>query len=80
MQDFSFARNRTAEVWFSSCRFSSCECPDHGSFRFGVTPDLPPVGESIAEKEYQPKVRAVAGIDGRGAYRKKFNVPANAPP
>ena len=40
MQDFSSLGIELLKYGFHPVVFLECECPDHGSFRFGVMPDL----------------------------------------
>jgi hypothetical protein len=41
MQDFSSLGIELLKHGFHPVVFLESECPDHGTFRFGVTPDLP---------------------------------------
>jgi len=45
MQDFSWLGIELLKYGFHPVVFLECECPDHGTFPFGVMPD-PPVEQS----------------------------------
>jgi len=47
MRTFSSLGIELLKFGFHPVVFLECECPEHGTFRFGVTPDLP-VGDRIA--------------------------------
>ena len=47
MQNFSSLGIELLKYGFRPVVFFECECPDHGSFRFGLAPDLP-ISDRIA--------------------------------